>query len=26
MKIRRSRVLENHRELVSEMYVGRDID
>ena len=26
MKIRRSRVLENHRALVSEMYVGRDIE
>jgi len=26
MKIRRSRVLENHRALVSEMYMGRDID
>jgi long-chain acyl-CoA synthetase len=26
MKIRRSRVLENHRALVSEMYMGRDVD
>jgi long-chain acyl-CoA synthetase len=26
MKIRRNRVLENHRALVSEMYVGRDVD
>jgi long-chain acyl-CoA synthetase len=26
MKVRRSRVLENHRALVSEMYLGRDID
>jgi long-chain acyl-CoA synthetase len=24
MKLRRSRVLENHRDLVSEMYAGRD--
>jgi long-chain acyl-CoA synthetase len=24
MKLRRNRVLENHRELVNEMYVGRD--
>jgi len=26
MKIRRSRVLENHRVLVSEMYMGRDVN
>jgi long-chain acyl-CoA synthetase len=26
MKVRRNRVLENHRELVSEMYMGRDAD
>ena len=26
MKIRRSRVLENHRALVSEMYMGRDVE
>ena len=26
MKIRRTRVLENHRALVSEMYMGREID
>jgi long-chain acyl-CoA synthetase len=26
MKIRRNRVLENHRALVSEMYMGRDVD
>jgi long-chain acyl-CoA synthetase len=26
MKIRRTRVLENHRALVSEMYMGRDIE
>jgi long-chain acyl-CoA synthetase len=26
MKVRRNRVLENHRALVSEMYMGRDID
>jgi long-chain acyl-CoA synthetase len=26
MKIRRNRVLENHRALVSEMYMGRDLD
>jgi long-chain acyl-CoA synthetase len=26
MKVRRSRVLENHRGLVSEMYLGRDVD
>ncbi|MBZ5600886.1 MAG: long-chain fatty acid--CoA ligase [Acidobacteriia bacterium] len=26
MKIRRSRVLENYRSLVSEMYMGKDID
>lgn len=26
MKIRRTRVLENHRSLVSEMYMGRDMD
>jgi long-chain acyl-CoA synthetase len=26
MKIRRSRVLENHRALISEMYMGRDIE
>ena len=24
MKVRRNRVLENHRELVSELYAGRD--
>ena len=24
MKIRRSRVLENHKELVSELYLGRE--
>lgn len=26
MKVRRSRVLENHRELVSEMYMGKDVE
>ncbi len=26
MKLRRARVLENHRDLVSEMYAGRDTD
>ena len=26
MKIRRSRVLENYRSLVSEMYMGKDVD
>jgi long-chain acyl-CoA synthetase len=26
MKIRRSRVLENHRALIGEMYVGRDVE
>lgn len=26
MKIRRNRVLENHRTLVSEMYMGRDVE
>ncbi len=26
MKIRRNRVLENHRALVSEMYMGKDVD
>jgi long-chain acyl-CoA synthetase len=26
MKLRRSRVLENHRDLISEMYMGRDIE
>jgi long-chain acyl-CoA synthetase len=26
MKIRRTRVLENHRALISEMYMGRDIE
>ena len=26
MKVRRSRVLENHRALVSEMYMGKDVD
>jgi long-chain acyl-CoA synthetase len=26
MKVRRGRVLENHRALVSEMYLGRDIE
>ena len=26
MKVRRNRVLENHRALVSEMYVGRDLE
>jgi hypothetical protein len=26
MKVRRARVLENHRDLVSEMYAGRDTD
>ena len=26
MKVRRNRVLENHRALVSEMYMGRDIE
>ncbi len=26
MKVRRSRVLENHRALVSEMYMGRDVE
>ena len=26
MKIRRNRVLENHRALVSEMYMGREIE
>lgn len=26
MKLRRARVLENHRELISEMYMGRDVD
>jgi long-chain acyl-CoA synthetase len=26
MKVRRNRVLENHRTLVSEMYMGKDVD
>ena len=26
MKVRRNRVLENHRELVSEMYMGKEAD
>jgi long-chain acyl-CoA synthetase len=26
MKVRRNRVLENHRELVSEMYLGKEVD
>jgi long-chain acyl-CoA synthetase len=26
MKVRRNRVLENHRELVSEMYMGKEVD
>jgi long-chain acyl-CoA synthetase len=26
MKVRRSRVLENYRSLVSEMYMGKDVD
>jgi long-chain acyl-CoA synthetase len=26
LKVRRSRVLENYRTLVSEMYMGKDID
>jgi long-chain acyl-CoA synthetase len=26
MKVRRNRVLENHRNLVSEMYMGREVD
>lgn len=26
MKVRRAKVLENHRELVSELYAGKDID
>ncbi len=26
MKLRRSKVLENHRDLIAEMYVGREID
>jgi long-chain acyl-CoA synthetase len=26
MKVRRNRVLENHRALVSEMYLGKDVD
>jgi len=26
MKVRRNRVLENHRALVSEMYIGREVD
>ncbi len=26
MKLRRTRVLENHRELIGEMYLGREID
>jgi long-chain acyl-CoA synthetase len=26
MKVRRNRVLENHRDLVSEMYAGRDLE
>ncbi len=26
MKVRRNRVLENHRELVSELYMGKEID
>jgi long-chain acyl-CoA synthetase len=26
MKVRRNRVLENHRALVSEMYMGKEVD
>ena len=26
MKLRRAKVLENHRELISGMYMGRDVD
>jgi hypothetical protein len=26
MKIRRNRVLENYRSVVSEMYIGRDVE
>ena len=26
MKVRRNRVLENHRALVSEMYLGKDLE
>ena len=26
MKVRRAKVLENHRDLVSELYLGKDVD
>ncbi len=26
MKVRRARVIENHKELVSELYAGKDIE